>query len=144
MLLLAIISMLAIQDFERPLTAFGPGHRGVDMVLNEVFSPISGTVSFAGKVFNRYLITVESPEGKFSFEPVCSELDSGDGVSKGQMIGIRCQSEDYKAHCLDCVHISFRDPDYRNPLWVMGLREPSRVVSGPGMGLRVSLSKPFD
>ena len=144
MLLLMILGLLPIHDFEAPLVPYGSGHRGIDIELAEVRSPIDGEVSFAGKVFTRNLITIENEDGKFSFEPVCSTLTKGDEVSIGQLIGDRCESESYEPHCEDCVHVSFRDPGYRNPLWVLGFRESSKAVSGPGMGLRITLSESFD
>ena len=144
MLLLMILGLLPIHDFEAPLVPYGSGHRGIDIELAEVRSPIDGEVSFAGKVFTRNLITIENEDGKFSFEPVCSTLTKGDEVSIGQLIGDRCESESYEPHCEDCVHVSFRGPGYRNPLWVLGFREPSKAVSGPGMGLRITLSESFD
>ena len=144
MLLLMILGLLPINDFEAPLVPYGSGHRGIDIELSEVRSPIDGEVSFAGKVFTRDVITIENNLGKFSIEPVCSSLTKGDAVSMGQVIGDRCDSESYKPHCEDCVHVSFRDPGYRNPLWVLGFREPSKAVSGPGMGLRITLSESFN
>jgi hypothetical protein len=144
MLLFLLLFLLPIEDFERPLAEFGKGHRGIDLALNEVKAPTDGVVSFSGKVFTRNLITVETPDGKFSFEPVCSALKPGDQVVAGQILGSRCETEKYESHCTDCVHVSFRDPEYRNPLWVLGLREPSRGVSGPGVGLRITLSESFD
>lgn len=144
MLLLLLLSLLPVSDFERPMFEFGGGHRGIDLVLDEVSSPVGGEVSFVGKVFTRNLITISTDKGKFSFEPVCSDLNKGDLVSAGEVIGTRCESENYKPHCKECVHISFRDPEYRNPLWVLGARHPSKAVSGPGMGLRITLSEPFN
>jgi len=144
MLLLILMLFSPETDFERPESEYGSGHRGIDLKLDEVSSPVDGEVSFVGKVFTRELITIESRHGKFSFEPVCSELSKGDLVSAGQIIGTRCVESDYSEHCEGCVHISFRDPEYRNPLWVLGLREPSRPVSGPRMGLFVTFSEPFD
>ena len=144
MLLLILLSLLPANDFERPLVEFGSGHRGVDLVLDEISSPVVGEVSFVGKVFTRNLITISTDSGKFSFEPVCSDLAEGDLVSAGEVIGTRCESDNYEPHCNSCVHISFRDPEYRNPLWVLGARQPSKAVSGPGMGLRISLSESFN
>ena len=144
MLLLILMMLSPEADFQRPESEYGSGHRGIDLKLDEVRSPIDGEVSFVGEVFTRELITIESRQGKLSFEPVCSELSKGDLVSAGEIIGTRCSENGYSEHCEGCVHISFRDPDYRNPLWVLGLREPSKLVSGPGMGLFVTLSEPFD
>lgn len=144
MLLLILLSLLPANDFERPLFEFGSGHRGVDLVLDEISSPVAGEVSFVGKVFTRNLITISTDSGKFSFEPVCSDLTKGDLVSAGEVIGTRCEADNYEPHCNSCVHISFRDPEYRNPLWVLGARQPSKAVSGPGMGLRISLSESFN
>jgi hypothetical protein len=139
-----ILTLLPNNDFEAPLVPYGSGHRGIDVQISKVRSPIDGEVRFAGKVFNRNALTVENDEGKFSFEPVCSDLGKGDTVVRGQLLGFRCDSDNYEAHCNDCVHISYRDPGYRNPLWVLGFREPSRAVLGPGVGLRITLSESFN
>lgn len=144
MILFLLLMLIPANDFERPLIDYGSGHRGIDLVLDEIRSPVTGEVSFVGKVFTRNLISIETAQGKFSFEPVCSEYSKGDYVKAGEIIGLRCDSENYEAHCQGCVHISFRNPQYRNPLWVLGLREPSRAVSGSGMGLRITFTEPFD
>jgi hypothetical protein len=144
MILFLILTLIPADDFERPLADFGAGHRGIDLVLDDIYSPVSGEVSFVGKVFTRNLISIETDLGKFSFEPVCSELSKGESIESGELIGVRCEGENYNSHCKDCVHISYRNPEYRNPLWVLGLREPSKAISGPGMGLRIALSEPLN
>ena len=144
-LLLLMSLIVPINDFERPLIAYGSGHRGIDVQITEVKSPASGRVSFVGKVFTRELITIETNYGKFSFEPVCSELVKNQEVKKGQLIGYRCESENYQPHCDSCVHVSFRDQTgYLNPLWVIGGRSPATLISGPGMGLSVTLAQSLD
>ena len=144
-LLLLLSLIFPTNDFERPMVAFGSGHRGIDMPLSEVRTPVSGRVSFVGKVFTRELITVETDYGKFSYEPVCSELEKHQEVKAGELIGFRCEGEGYEPHCENCVHVSFRDQwGYLNPLWVLGLKTPSEPISGPGMGLRISLTESLD
>ena len=141
-LLLLLSLILPSNDFERPMAAFGSGHRGIDMQISEVRTPASGKVSFVGKVFNRELITIQTDYGKFSFEPVCSSLEKLQEVKAGDIIGSRCENNGYQSHCEGCVHVSFRDQrGYLNPLWVLGLRAPATPVSGPGMGLRISLTQ---
>lgn len=144
MILFMLLTLIPADDFERPLAEFGAGHRGIDLLIDDVYSPVSAEVSFVGKVFTRNLISIETDRGRFSFEPVCSELSKGENIDAGEFIGVRCEGENYTPHCKDCVHISFRGPEYRNPLWVLGLREPSKAISGPGMGLRIALSEPFN
>lgn len=144
MILILLLTLIPADDFEGPLAEFGAGHRGIDLLIDDVYSPVSAEVSFVGKVFTRNLISIETDRGRFSFEPVCSELSKGENIDAGEFIGVRCEGENYTPHCKDCVHISFRGPEYRNPLWVLGFREPSKAISGPGMGLRIALSEPFN
>jgi len=121
------------QDYLAPLTKYSPGHRGIDIEIpvgDPVFSPESGTVSFVGLVVDRDVLTITTNLGFFaSFEPICTNLQVGDLVQKGQEIGYHCAAtKDYDYHCFSCVHESTRNPfGYLSPLYMMGKLRPSTL-----------------
>lgn len=115
-----------LRGFDPPLRPWLSGHRGVDLGAADdgaqVTSPADGTVSFAGTVADRPVLTIDHGGGlRSSFEPVETTLTKGMAVSAGQVLGtIRT------GHCgaAACVHWGVRDGDeYVNPLkFVMDLR----------------------
>lgn len=127
-----------LRPFDAPAKPWSSAHRGIDLpapLEGEVVSPASGTVKFVGQVVDRPVITIEHDDGLLSsFEPVHSELEVGDPVSKGQIIGtIEGQSN----HCsASCVHWGVRIPDawkigattrdlYIDPAFLLGWTGPS-------------------
>lgn len=121
--------------FKAPLHRAGPGHRGIDLAVDqagEIYSPFSGEVFFSDLVVNRPVVTVVSKTGlKASFEPVCGAVRKGEAIQKGDLIGHRCPgTEDYREHCPGCVHFSVRnDHGYLNPLLYFGMLQPPRLTS---------------
>jgi murein DD-endopeptidase MepM/ murein hydrolase activator NlpD len=98
-----------------------------------VFAPAEGKVHFVGEVVNRQLISLDhSQELLSAFEPVCSQLNEGDSVVSGQLIGEVCEGEaSYDPHCQPsiCVHFSVRkNGEYLSPLWFTGELTPSRLL----------------
>ncbi len=115
-----------LRDFDPPPKPWLSGHRGVDLDAAydgaPVTSPAAGTVSFAGVVVDRPVITIDHGDGlRSSFEPVESTLAAGNTVAAGQVIGTALPG-----HCgaSACVHWGVRrGEDYVNPLqFVMDLR----------------------
>lgn len=115
-----------LRDFDPPPKPWLSGHRGVDLGATSdaalVTSPAPGTVSFAGMVVDRPVITIDHGNGlRSSFEPVESTLAAGTAVAAGQEIGTILPG-----HCpaAACVHWGVRrGDDYVNPLqFVMDLR----------------------
>jgi murein DD-endopeptidase MepM/ murein hydrolase activator NlpD len=103
--------------FRAPTTAFGPGHRGVDLVASlgqSVSSPISGVISFRGEVAGRPVLTLNDGVRTVTLEPVSSSLKAGTPVFSGQFLG----TVGVGGHCsLRCVHLGLRVAgEYRNPL----------------------------
>ncbi|MFD5599808.1 M23 family metallopeptidase [Leucobacter sp. NPDC058333] len=107
-----------IEPFRAPEHAYGPGHRGVDLAARagtEVRAPVGGTVTFAGTVVDRPVISVRVDETTvYSMEPVSSMLSAGDTVNIGAPIGTLSGA----GHCGGrCVHLGVRVSDeYVNPL----------------------------
>lgn len=129
-----------VRGFLAPETEYGSGHRGIDIMVQKdepISSPVGGEVYFVGKVVNRSIITIRGFDGSLaSFEPVCSNLEKFQEVRAGEVIGSWCKpDENYKPHCEKlCVHLSARIADgYLNPLWLMRLIEPSRLMPWDGL-----------
>jgi len=79
------------RPFIAPATPYGPGHRGADISADpgaEVLAPADGTVSFAGVVVDRPVISIRHADGLVSsMEPVVPAVATGDRVTAGQVIG---------------------------------------------------------
>lgn len=121
------------REFEKPEQKWSPGHRGVDLTVQQSFevrSPEAGVITFSGTVVDRKVITVEHPDGhKSSFEPVTDALPLGTEVQAGQVIA---QVDDEVPHCEPavCLHWGVRQgpDDYVNPLLFLGLTDPSVLL----------------
>ena len=102
-------------------------HRGVDLVAEQgtvILSPQAGTVSFAGKVAGKDVVSVRHRGGVTStFEPAVTELSVGDTISRRQPVGIVEGSSD---HCEDrCLHWGLKrgTADYLDPQQYAGSRK---------------------
>ncbi|WP_246263083.1 peptidoglycan DD-metalloendopeptidase family protein [Arthrobacter mobilis] len=73
--------------FRPPAEPWLSGHRGVDLAATPgaaVAAPAAGTVSFAGWVVDRPVVTIDHGNGlRSSFEPVAAGLKKGDAVARG-------------------------------------------------------------
>jgi murein DD-endopeptidase MepM/ murein hydrolase activator NlpD len=131
-----VVGSRLINEYRQSETEYSAGHRGVDyeVVLGQaVFAPAAGKVHFIGKVVNRQLISLSHEEGLLSaFEPVCSQLELGAEVAKGELIGEVCEADEtYQQHCeqLFCLHFSIRkNGKYLSPLWFTGELSESRLL----------------
>lgn len=109
--------------YRAPPHRYGAGHRGIDLLPNPsaepggsipVAAPASGTVSFAGRVVDRPVVSIRIDDRTLvSLEPVSSVLAVGDAVSRGESIGTLADG----GHCDGgCVHLGVRiDGEYANP-----------------------------
>jgi hypothetical protein len=110
-----------LRDFQAPPTPWGAGHRGLDLAATgpSIIAPLSGVISFSGSVVDRGVLTITGPTGdRISMEPVISELETGDWVSKGQHIASL-----HAGHCEQlCLHLGLREGDsYRSPRRELGI-----------------------
>lgn len=111
-------SLQVSRPFDLPDGPYQAGHRGIDLTASEgspVHSPRAGTVSFAGVVAQKPVISIRvDAETVVSFEPVTTELKAGDLVQRGQIIGV----VSHGGHCAhECLHVGVRiNGDYVNPL----------------------------
>ncbi|SDQ36589.1 murein hydrolase activator EnvC family protein [Leucobacter chromiiresistens] len=107
-----------IEAFRAPPHEYGPGHRGIDLAAPPgatVRAPAAGTVSFAGLVVDRPVVSVQVDEQTvYSMEPVTSDLQQGDAVGIGSPIGAVAAG----GHCdARCLHLGIRvDDAYVNPM----------------------------
>jgi murein DD-endopeptidase MepM/ murein hydrolase activator NlpD len=107
------------RPFVAPASDYGAGHRGVDLAAGEtLLAPADGTVSFAGTVVDRGVLSIDHGGGVVSsFEPVTTTLHTGDVVHRGDRIATIDAG-----HCaVSCVHMGVRvDGDYITPLLFLG------------------------
>jgi len=122
-----------VHGFRAPLTPFGAGHRGIDLITRNdavVAAPADGTVSFAGLVALKPVVSLTSPSGLiYSLEPACSQVALGALVLAGQRLGLVC-SAGYPSHCNPevCLHFSARNSaGYLSPQYLLGQLAPSRL-----------------
>lgn len=121
----------AVHLFDPPAKPWLSGHRGVDLAATQgspVLAPTDGVVSFAGKVVDRFVLTIATPDGlRLSFEPVASPLKAGDPVRRGQVLG----TVEGITHCdggaagvSSCLHWGVRrGEEYLDPLqFILDLR----------------------
>ena len=131
-----LVGSSVVRQYRQSETPYSAGHRGIDYEATlgqAVFAPADGKVHFVGEVVNRQLISLDHDQELLSaFEPVCSQLNEGDSVVSGQLIGEVCEGEaSYDPHCQPsiCVHFSVRkNGEYLSPLWFTGELTPSRLL----------------
>lgn len=112
--------------FDPPEVKWGAGHRGVDLATTpgtSVKAPSDATVTFVGTIAGRPVITLRHPEGfDTTYEPVAADVERGDHVSRGQVIGEITSG----GHCEErCLHWGYKvaKDAYRDPLTlVSGIR----------------------
>lgn len=100
---------IVVRGFDPPATDYGAGHRGVDIAANggdSVVAASSGTVTYAGTVAGRGVVTITTPDGVLiTVEPVRAIVTRGALVSVGDVLGTVTAG----IHCPQtCVHVSVR------------------------------------
>ncbi|TGA95375.1 hypothetical protein E2651_34380, partial [Streptomyces sp. MZ04] len=135
-----------VRGWEPPATAYGRGHRGVDLAAppgTPVHAAAGGTVSFAGRVAGRGVISVDltgtgDPPLRTTYEPVRADVRKGDSIPVGAPLGTL---ELPTPHCRQsCLHWGLRrGKTYLNPLgllppWLLQ-RPPSRLLPVTGVPL---------
>ncbi len=125
-----------VHPFEAPSSPYGPGHRGVDLagtVGQPVLSIGAGTVSFAGSVAGRGVISIDHGALTSTYQPVTALVATGVTVDAGQPIGIL---QLVHSHCAPdgCLHLGVkRGARYLDPLSLLGSR-PVRLKPLAGLG----------
>ena len=120
-----------MRGFDPPAKPWLSGHRGVDLQAAfdgaPVTSPAAGKVSFVGVVVDRPVITIDHGNGlRSSFEAVRSDLETGDPVAEGAVLGWI-----QPGHCGPgpCVHWGVRrGEEYLNPVGFVTDLRPSVLL----------------
>jgi murein DD-endopeptidase MepM/ murein hydrolase activator NlpD len=81
-----------IRAFDPPETAFGAGHRGIDIAAplgTKVRGAADGVVAFAGRVAGGLFVSVDHPDGvRTTYSWLGSlEVARGDPVDRGHVLG---------------------------------------------------------
>ena len=126
-----------VNEFLRPTSDWGAGHRGIDFevaVDQPLLAPHKGVVTSAGMVFDVPTVVITNPDSTSSvFQPACLNfgVKRGASVVAGQEFGTYCPGDGSRLHCgaLSCVHWGFRldKAVYLNPLRMLKLLLPSKL-----------------
>ncbi|MDX1658789.1 MAG: peptidoglycan DD-metalloendopeptidase family protein [Nitriliruptorales bacterium] len=126
-----------VAPFERPASAFGSGHRGVDLRVtpgDAVVAAADGVVSFAGAVAGRRWVTLEHADGIRTTYGVLADLvvHPNQLVRRGELIG-HAAGATHADLAVPLLHWGARRGDeYLDPLLLVD-RGPWRpALVGPG------------
>jgi murein DD-endopeptidase MepM/ murein hydrolase activator NlpD len=131
--------------FDPPDSAWGPGHRGVDLLGRPgqpVHAALAGTVSFSGVIAGRPVVVVDHGPTRTTYEPVSSSLSPGDRVPEGARVGVL---QLVGSHCLPqaCLHWGWlRGETYLDPLGLVGAG-PVRLLPLDGLATQTPIQSPF-
>jgi murein DD-endopeptidase MepM/ murein hydrolase activator NlpD len=120
-----------VARFDPPGTAYGAGHRGVDLagsVGQPVRSALPGTVTWAGRLAGRGVVVVDHGTTRTTYEPVTARVSVGDPVAAGDRLGTL---ELLGSHCFPtaCLHWGWlRGETYLDPLRLVGDPGPVRLL----------------
>ncbi|MEW1720863.1 peptidoglycan DD-metalloendopeptidase family protein [Streptomyces sp. NPDC093109] len=122
-----------------PASAYGPGHRGVDLAApagTPVRAAAAGRVSFVGPVGGRGVVSITlsgtgDPPLRITYEPVEPLVARGDEVDPGGLVGTVAPGP---SHCATgCLHWGLlRGTVYLDPLSLLR-RGPSRLLPVRGV-----------
>lgn len=113
-----------LQRFARPRSAYGAGHRGVDLAARadqHVLAVADGVVLFVGPIGGKPTIAVGHANGiRSTYEPVHARVAKGDHVRAGEVLGTVVVGG---SHCtFTCVHLgALRGQTYLDPLTLLGV-----------------------
>jgi len=116
-----------VHGFELPAKPWLPGHRGVDLAGTPgqpVLAATAGTITYAGPLAGRGVVTVSTGPRRTTYEPVVPALAVGAAVTPGTLIGHLSAAG---SHCrpATCLHWGLiRGKQYLNPLTLV----PDRPV----------------
>ncbi|SEG86995.1 Peptidase family M23 [Thermomonospora echinospora] len=108
-----------LRGFSPPLSPWGPGHRGVDLVATPgqaVYAAAAGQVSFAGYVAGHGVVVLTHGVLRTTYLPVIPSVRTGRHLPVSARLGT---VQDLPGHCgpLHCLHWGLRhDLRYLDPL----------------------------
>lgn len=123
-----------VRPFDPPVTAYGPGHLGVDLRAaagTVVLAAAAGVVRFAGGVAGRGLVVLVHPDGIVTeYEPVTPLVRRGQPISRGQPIGELTGR--HRGCPVGCLHWGAERAGVRvDPLLLLGALAPVRLLPWP-------------
>jgi pimeloyl-ACP methyl ester carboxylesterase len=132
-----------VRRFEPPTTAFGSGHRGVDLAAapgDPIRAAAAGTVTFAGAIGGVRWVSVAHADGVLtSYGPVGRlVVASSDQVARGEPLGVLAAGGHGDAASDRGLHWGARrDGRYLDPLSLLddGVPRPSLVAAGAWRGI---------
>ena len=109
------------RPFSPPATAWGAGHRGVDLrgeLGESVLAAGDGVVSYAGLLAGRGVVTVRHASGlRTTYEPVTATVAMGTRVPQGGQIGVLATGHASCRPGTTCLHWGLlRGETYLDPL----------------------------
>ncbi len=117
-----------VRGFEPPPQRWLPGHRGVDLAAipgDAVVAAGAGTVTFAGPLAGRGVVTVTHGELRTTYEPVTATVHVGERVDAGEQIGTLASGASHCGGYPSCLHWGLlRGQTYLDPLALLGLTHP--------------------
>ncbi|MFG2086549.1 MULTISPECIES: murein hydrolase activator EnvC family protein [unclassified Spirillospora] len=107
-----------VRAFSPPASAWGPGHRGVDLAAHPgqpVYAAAPGRVSYADRLAGRGVIAIDHGALRTTYMPVRPSVRAGRRVVSGTRIGVL---EGGPVHCpASCLHWGLRRGSlYLDPL----------------------------
>ncbi|MFF0270546.1 peptidoglycan DD-metalloendopeptidase family protein [Kribbella sp. NPDC004536] len=134
-----------VHGFELPAEPWLPGHRGVDLLGRPgqpVLAATPGTVTYAGPLAGRGVVTITYGTRRTTYEPVAADVPVGASVQTGTVIGRLSAAG---THCppRTCLHWGLlQGKQYLNPLSLLP-RPPVRLLPLlPRAGLTAPLPAP--
>jgi murein DD-endopeptidase MepM/ murein hydrolase activator NlpD len=116
-----------VHGFELPAKPWLPGHRGVDLAGHPgqpVLAATPGTITYAGPLAGRGVITITTGTRRTTYEPVVPAVSVGTTVQTGTVIG-RLSAAGSHCRPRTCLHWGLLDAkQYLNPLTLV----PNRPV----------------
>ncbi|MFJ8669169.1 murein hydrolase activator EnvC family protein [Streptomyces sp. NPDC093600] len=131
-----------LRGWDPPAGPYAAGHRGLDLAAppgTPVHATASGTVTFAGPVGGRGVLTVTlpgtgTPPLRTTYSPVTPLVAEGTTVTSGQPVATVAAPDDDSPHCPEsCLHWGLlRGDTYLNPLLLLRTG-PSRLLPVAGV-----------
>lgn len=112
--------LAVLASFDPPAQDWLPGHRGVDLAAaagSVVTAPALGTVTFAGMVGGRPVVTIDHGALRTTYEPVVATVPVGHTLVAGQEFGMVGSGGHCEAVCMHWGAIA--DEAYVDPLHLL-------------------------
>jgi murein DD-endopeptidase MepM/ murein hydrolase activator NlpD len=112
-----------VAAFDPPLTTYGAGHRGVDLLGSpdqQVRAAVGGRITYAGSLAGRGVVVVSHGSTRTTYEPVSAAVKVGAVLTAGELIGTL---QEFGSHCSPraCLHWGLIEgKTYLDPLTLVG------------------------